>query len=122
MKNIDKQQKRKKTPLIKINITKKAEKQIIFLLKKSKKNIGVQIKIKKTGCAGFKYVLAMAKKIDSSECVLTEKKIKFFIPVQWTSIINNTTIDFLAIGLNSSFTFQNQNHISTCGCGESFNI
>ncbi|VFP81377.1 Protein SufA [Buchnera aphidicola (Cinara curvipes)] len=109
----------KKTP---IKITKKATKQILFLLNQEKKSKGIKIKIKKSGCAGFKYILKLAYNIYNSDDIFVIKNIKFIIPKDIISKLETTTIDFSKTGLNYSFTFKNKNHISTCGCGESFNI
>lgn len=114
----------KKKNIIKVMITKKAEKQILFLMEKNKKkkNKGIKICIKKSGCAGFKYILTLVNKIKESDFQLKVKNINIFISHKWLNILNNTIIDFNKSGLNYSFTFKNKNHSSVCGCGESFNI
>lgn len=105
-----------------IQITKQAKKQILFLLKTNKNSYGIKITLKKSGCAGFKYILKLEKKINNSDYIYTIKSIKFFIPKKIISRLYTTIIDFSKKGLNSSFTFTNKKHTSICGCGESFNI
>ncbi|VFP83554.1 HesB/IscA family protein [Buchnera aphidicola] len=107
---------------IPIQITKKAAKQILFLLKKDKKNQGIKIILKKSGCAGYKYILKTEKKIKNSDYIFIIKSIKFIIPKNLISQLYTTTIDFIQAGLNTSFTFVNTKHTAICGCGESFNI
>ncbi|VFP85688.1 Protein SufA [Buchnera aphidicola (Cinara pseudotaxifoliae)] len=105
-----------------IQLTKQATKQILFLLKKNKNSYGIKITLKKSGCAGFKYILKLEKKINNSDYIYTIKSIKFFIPKKIISRLYTTIIDFSKTGLNSSFIFINKKHTTVCGCGESFNI
>lgn len=105
-----------------IKITKNAEKQILRLIKKNKKCIGIKIDIKKSGCAGLKYILTLAYFKKDSEIIFNYKEIDFFIPIKWKKILKNTKIDFLKNGLNHNFTFYNSKNRYLCGCGESFNI
>ncbi|VFP78062.1 Protein SufA [Buchnera aphidicola (Cinara cuneomaculata)] len=105
-----------------IQVTKKAAKQILFLLKKDKDSSGVTIQLKKSGCAGFKYVLKIKKKIKNSDYIFMTKSIKFIIPKKLIPQLYTTKIDFIQTGLNNSFIFTNTKHTSICGCGESFNI
>ncbi|WP_154049153.1 HesB/IscA family protein [Buchnera aphidicola] len=110
---------KKKIP---IKITKEAIKQILFLLNQEKKSKGIKITIKKSGCAGFKYILKLAYNIHDSDDIFIIKNITFIISKKIISKLDKTIIDFSKKGLNYSFTFKNQNHTSICGCGESFNI
>ncbi|VFP84847.1 Protein SufA [Buchnera aphidicola (Cinara splendens)] len=108
--------------IVPIQLTKRAKKQILFLLKKSKNSYGIKIELKKSGCAGFKYILKLEKKINNSDYIYIIKSIKFFIPKKIISQLYTTVIDFSKTELNSSFTFKNSKHTTICGCGESFNI
>ncbi|VFP81001.1 Protein SufA [Buchnera aphidicola (Cinara kochiana kochiana)] len=107
---------------IPIQVTKKAAQQILLLLKQDKNNQGIKIILKKSGCAGYKYLLQTEKKIKNSDYIFIVESIKFIIPKKIISQLYTTTIDFIQIGLNASFTFINNKHTAICGCGESFNI
>ncbi|CAL4319230.1 Protein SufA [Buchnera aphidicola (Neophyllaphis podocarpi)] len=103
-----------------IQITSKALKQILYLTKKNN-NQGIRINIKKSGCAGFRYTMELAKNQKIEEIKITYEKISIFIPIKITNIINGTKIDFIKEGLNKTFKFENPKITQYCGCGESFN-
>lgn len=105
-----------------IKITKKAENQILKLIKKNINCTGIKINIKKSGCAGFKYILNLVYLKNDADLMFYYKKIKIFVPKKWIEHIENTRIDFSKNGLNHSFTFYNSKNTYHCGCGESFNI
>ncbi|VAX76327.1 HesB/IscA family protein [Buchnera aphidicola] len=119
--NNQKKNKKKSVPIT-IKITEKAKKQILFLIKKQKKNKHIKIKIKKSGCAGIKYQLILSNKIKNSDYIFYTENITFIFSKKWITLLNNIKIDFLTKGLTSSFIFINPKHTSTCGCGESFKI
>ncbi|CUR53063.1 HesB/IscA family protein [Buchnera aphidicola] len=106
----------------KINLTKNAKKQILYLLNKNNNLHGIKITIKKTGCAGFKYILKLVLKNTTNDIQILQDKIIFYIPKQWISKIQNITIDYSSKGLNSNFIFNNPKNKNYCGCGESFQI
>ncbi|WP_343126616.1 iron-sulfur cluster assembly accessory protein [Buchnera aphidicola] len=105
-----------------IYLTKSATKQLLYLLEKNNTAKGIQITIKKTGCAGFKYHLSLITQIFKKDIKIFKKKIKFYIPKKWILYIQNITIDYLKKGLNSIFIFKNSKTKNLCGCGESFQI
>lgn len=105
-----------------MKITNAAAQQILFLMKQEKICQGIKIKIKKSGCAGFKYELQLSKKKNHKETSITIKKITFFIEKKWVIFLTHLKIDFIKNKLNYNFTFQNTNAVNICGCGESFNI
>ena len=60
----------------------------------------VRVAVMGGGCAGMTYTLT----IDSHSA----------------SILEKTTIDFVSMGLNEGFVFNNPEANTTCGCGSSF--
>ncbi|WP_343153833.1 iron-sulfur cluster assembly accessory protein [Buchnera aphidicola (Mindarus keteleerifoliae)] len=110
----------------KIYITKAAEKQIKFLIKKSSSGIGIRINLKKTGCAGFKYTLEIIKdkciKKDEKEIFFLKNGFNIFVPIKIIPFLIDTKIDFIKKGVNWVFKFKSSKIKEFCGCGESFNI
>lgn len=108
-----------------INFTKAAIKQIEYLLTKKPINTKVTLYLKKSGCAGFKYVLELTNKIEINKYELVfniSKNIKLIVSTKSMHFLDNTEIDFVKEGLNSSFKFKNSKIKNSCGCGESFEI
>ncbi|CAL4042181.1 Protein SufA [Buchnera aphidicola (Tetraneura ulmi)] len=104
-----------------IKITKNAEKQIKKLIFK-KKNIGIRINIKKSGCAGFKYYLEKIKKTKKKDLIFNYSNFIICIPIENISIINGLKIDYKKEGINKIFKFKHPKIENFCGCGKSFNL
>ncbi|WP_172800837.1 HesB/IscA family protein [Buchnera aphidicola] len=105
-----------------IQITTAAEKQMLKLVQKDQKCTGIKINIKKSGCAGLKYILNLVYIQKDSDFIFYNNQIRIFIPKKKINIIEETIIDFSKNGLNYHFTFYNKKNKYHCGCGESFNI
>lgn len=91
------------------------------ILAKHGKGIGLRLGIKKTGCSGFGYEVAIADDVteqdhvfpQASECVVVVDKNSYVY-------LQGMTVDYVRKGLNANFVFLNPNAKVTCGCGESF--
>ncbi|WP_343189169.1 iron-sulfur cluster assembly accessory protein [Buchnera aphidicola (Chaitoregma tattakana)] len=110
-----------------IYFTKKAEKQIKFLIKNKFKNKILEIYIKKTGCAGLEYKMKFVeiskKHNEHKKSFFLEKHgITILIHKTHLKILENTKIDFVKEGINKKFKFVNKKIKNFCGCGKSFNI
>ncbi|BGI51327.1 MAG: hypothetical protein BucCj_0830 [Buchnera aphidicola (Ceratovacuna japonica)] len=109
-----------------IFITKKAEKQIKFLIKKKFKKKILEIYVKKSGCAGLEYKMKFIKNnkfnIKNKKNIVLKNKIHILINKKYFDILKNTKIDFIKEGINKKFKFINKKIKNFCGCGKSFNI
>ncbi|MBK4775385.1 Fe-S cluster assembly scaffold SufA [Candidatus Pantoea edessiphila] len=103
-------------------LTKTAEKQMIILINKNPEVKGLCLSIKKSGCAGFKYIMNLTKNPSSEDLKFSFKNVTLFVPVQAMPFIDGTEIDYIYDGLNQNFKFQNPKAQHSCGCGESFSI
>ncbi|WP_343182599.1 iron-sulfur cluster assembly accessory protein [Buchnera aphidicola] len=95
------------------------------IIKKNYHIHGIQISMKKSGCAGYKYQISLMheeKKINKKDFYLhIQNNIKIYIPIQYMSLIDETKIELKNIdGINMHITFNNPKVKSLCGCGESF--
>lgn len=110
-----------------ITVTKTAEKYFYNLIKNDKLIIGIQIDIKKSGCAGFKYHLSIikqnTKKDENNFYIYKKNNINIYIPMEYMLLIDKTEIDFVTTdGINMHIKFNNPNIDEYCGCGNSFHI
>ncbi|WP_343192260.1 HesB/IscA family protein [Buchnera aphidicola] len=110
-----------KSETTKIIFTPNASKQCLFLIYNSG-NKGIRLSIKKSGCAGFRYVMELTKEKKNGEIELLNDNIKIFIKKETFLKINGLKIDFIQNGLNKIFKFYNTKKTEYCGCGESFVI
>ncbi|QCI24222.1 iron-sulfur cluster assembly accessory protein [Buchnera aphidicola (Muscaphis stroyani)] len=105
-----------------IKITESAIKQITFLTNLSDDKKSIRLSIKKSGCAGFKYTMTLAKKKHEKEIVITYKNISIYVNAQEANFLNGIEIDFINSNINKIFKFYNKKLNHFCGCGESFSL
>ncbi|URJ24867.1 iron-sulfur cluster assembly accessory protein [Candidatus Blochmannia ocreatus (nom. nud.)] len=105
-----------------IKLTNSAIKQILHIIEKDPTILGLKINIKKSGCAGFTYIMETVKTLNDDDLTYKINSIKLFIPHDKMPFIDGTEIDYVKEGLNYTFKFNNPQARNLCGCGESFNI
>ncbi len=107
-----------------IEITDKAQKQIITLRQEEGKTDFNQIRVsvKGGGCSGLMYDLSFEEQPHEGDEVFEDKGIKVFVDKRSLLYLLGTKLDF-SDGLNGKgFQFINPNASRTCGCGESFAV
>ncbi len=83
---------------------------------------GLKIGIKNGGCVGMKYTMEWASEIDPLDEVVEDKGARVLIDKQAVLFLFGTVMDYETTALSSSFTFNNPNQTSACGCGESVEL
>jgi len=84
---------------------------------------GIHLDVRRTGCSGWAYELAIAKKgPEDDEIVFVDRGIEVIITPKALEMMAGTVIDFVEEGLVREFRFKNPNVTAECGCGESFTI
>ncbi|WP_269472368.1 Fe-S cluster assembly scaffold SufA [Candidatus Erwinia haradaeae] len=105
-----------------LRLTNRAVKQIIHLSKRDPDIKGVQLDIKSSGCAGLTYAMKLVKDSSENDLIFTHDGASLFVPVRAMPYIDGTEVDYVRIGLNHMFKFNNPQANNSCGCGESFAI
>lgn len=83
---------------------------------------GLRIDIRRTGCSGYAYDVALARQIDDSDHVFEQDDLKIVVADKAMAMVAGTTVDFVEEGLVREFRFRNPNVTGECGCGESFTV
>ncbi len=83
---------------------------------------GLRLGVKKTGCSGWAYDVAVAREIGSDDAVFREHDVAVVVDRAVLPMVAGTIIDFVTTGLNRHFVFRNPNVADECGCGESFAV
>jgi iron-sulfur cluster assembly protein len=84
--------------------------------------IGLRVGVKKGGCAGMEYTMAVAEaKAPHDEVVEHEGAVLLIEPTAIMYLLG-TEMDFKTDKLASQFVFNNPNQTGACGCGESVNL
>lgn len=105
-----------------ITLTKSAAHQILNFIRLNPDILGIEITIKKSGCAGFTYKMHKMLTLHENIMMYERDGAKLFIPLDVMPFIDGTELDYVKEGLNYSFKFKNPKARYLCGCGESFGI
>lgn len=107
-----------------ITVTEQAAKQILRLLAKRGKGVGIRLGVKTTGCSGLAYTLEYVDEYKAEQGVTNFAHPDFVVLVDAKSIVylDGLVVDYTRNGLNEGFEFKNPNERDRCGCGESFRV
>lgn len=105
-----------------ISLSDSAVQQIIKLMQQKPQIQGLQVGVKKSGCAGFTYALDLSCHPEDDNLLFERDGAKIYVPLKAMPFIDGTLVDFVQEGLNKIFKFNNPKAQHFCGCGESFNI
>ncbi|MBI3481004.1 MAG: iron-sulfur cluster assembly accessory protein [Nitrosomonadales bacterium] len=105
-----------------ITLTETAAKHINSQIEKSGKGIGLRVGVKKSGCSGFAYTMAIADEVQESDRVFESYGAKVLVSNESLPYLDGTEIEYAKQGLGHAFKFNNPNVKDQCGCGESFAV
>lgn len=83
---------------------------------------GLRLGIDKGGCAGMTYKIEMVTEPDPKDDLVEQDGVKVYITPAATLYLLGTVVDFKTDKMSSTFTFENPNQVSACGCGESVTL
>ncbi len=83
---------------------------------------GIKVGIKNGGCAGMTYTLDLADEKLPGDEVVEDQGVNILIAPKDLMFLLGTKLDFETDKFAASFTFNNPNQTSACGCGESVSI
>ena len=102
----------------KIEFTEEANKQITKITSEQGKNSYFRISVQGGGCSGFKYNFSIDKKIESDDVLFNDT----VIDKNSLEIINGSVVNYKKEMIGDSFTIENPEATSSCGCGLSFSV
>lgn len=105
-----------------ISLTPSAAERVRGYLARRANTLGLRLGVKKTGCSGFAYVIDYAEDIGDNDVVFEDQQVKLVVDRKALELIDGTEVDFVKMGLNEAFKFNNPNVKGECGCGESFSV
>lgn len=92
-----------------------------FLAHEPDKDV-LRIRVKPSGCSGYRYVLELADKLEAHDRVFESHGVKVAVDDKSYAFVAGMELDYVREGLNERLKFHNPNVTSTCGCGESFGV
>ena len=106
-----------------INVSQTAASKINELLsEEGKTGSGLRVFVQGGGCSGFQYGLMIEENGGGVDQVFESNGVKLFIDPISVSYLKGAEVDFVDTVTGGGFTIKNPNAVSTCGCGQSFNV
>ncbi len=84
--------------------------------------LGLRVGVKKSGCTGYGYVMDFAKTIEEDDLVFVQHNVHLVCDAASLTMLEGSSLDYVASGLSRLLKFTNPNVVDSCGCGESFSI
>ena len=101
-----------------ITLTTNAINEINQILK-SEGESWIRISVRGGGCSGFAYEFDITSTTDEDDIIVDDVVVVDPMSMQY---LDNATVDYKESLLSSSFSIDNPNVTSVCGCGSSFGI
>lgn len=105
-----------------IELTQAAAQRVNQQLSQRGSGIGLRVGLRKSGCSGYMYTMDFADEIGANDAVFEASGAKVVVDKKFMEVLDGTTLDFRAEGLNRMFRFDNPRAKNSCGCGESFTV
>src|SRR5262245_16181855 len=105
-----------------LTLTGAARKRVRDLMAANPDSLGLRIGVKKGGCAGMEYTVALADQKGPHDEVIEDDGALVLIDPGAIMYLLGTEMDFKTDKLASQFVFNNPNQTGACGCGESVSL
>lgn len=106
-----------------ILITEKASNRIKEILSDSENtNASLRIFVQGGGCSGMQYGFVMDDQIEEDDEVIEANGVKLLVDSMSIMYLQGATIDYKEELMGASFSIDNPNAQTSCGCGSSFSI
>ncbi|WOC17272.1 Fe-S cluster assembly scaffold SufA [Pseudochrobactrum sp. MP213Fo] len=84
--------------------------------------LGIRVSVKKGGCAGMEYTIALAEEAKAGDDLIERDGARVYVAPEAVLFLLGTQMDFEVTTLRTGFVFNNPNQTSACGCGESVEL
>jgi iron-sulfur cluster assembly accessory protein len=106
-----------------INVSSTAASKINELLaEEGKSGSGLRVFVQGGGCSGFQYGLMIEENGGDADQVFESNGVRLYVDPVSISYLKGAEVDFVETVTGGGFTIRNPNAVSTCGCGQSFNV
>lgn len=106
-----------------ITITESATEKIKGLLaEENNPKIKLRVFVQGGGCSGFRYGFTFDEEQNEDDFVINQDGIEILVDSASGMYLQGATINYVEDLMSSSFSIENPNAQSTCGCGSSFSI
>jgi iron-sulfur cluster insertion protein len=106
-----------------INVSSTAASKINELLsEEGKAGSGLRVFVQGGGCSGFQYGLMIEENGGDADQIFESNGVRLYVDPVSISYLKGAEVDFVETVTGGGFTIRNPNAVSTCGCGQSFNV
>ena len=105
-----------------IEITEAAANQIKEIMLDSQPNKFLRIYVEGGGCSGMRYGFDLEEFANEDDFSLELKGVNLLIDGMSMSYLNGAEVDYKEDLIGSSFSINNPNAETSCGCGSSFSV
>lgn len=106
-----------------IKLTNVAAKQIAeLILEEGNPDLKLRVFVQGGGCSGFSYGFDFAEEIAEDDITIEKDTVQLVVDTMSLQYLIGSTIDYKESLLGSSFTIDNPQATTTCGCGSSFSV
>ena len=106
-----------------ITLTDAAANQIAeLILEENKPDLKLRVFVQGGGCSGFSYGFDFADAVAEDDMVIEKGTVQLVVDSMSLQYLIGATIDYKESLLGSSFSIDNPQASTTCGCGSSFSV
>ena len=106
-----------------IEITDNARDKILDILaEENNPEIKLRIFVQGGGCSGFSYGFTLDEAQNEDDMIIEKDSVKMLVDSMSFQYLAGAKIDYKENLLGSSFSIENPNATTTCGCGSSFSV
>lgn len=108
----------------KLTVTERAARKIAQLIEQEggSEKMALRIYITGGGCSGYRYGMALDENIYEDDVVVDAHGVKVVVDSFSAPFLEGSEIDYIEDVMGSGFAINNPNVVSSCGCGQSFNL
>ena len=93
-----------------------------ILLEENNPQVKLRTFVQGGGCSGFSYGFTLDEEQNEDDFVIDRNGVVVLIDSMSMQYLQGATIDYKEELMGSSFTINNPNAQTTCGCGSSFSV
>jgi iron-sulfur cluster insertion protein len=93
-----------------------------LLLGENNPNMSLRTFVQGGGCSGFQYGFTFDEMQNEDDFVFEVGQYKLLVDAMSMQYLQGATIDYKEDLMGASFSIQNPNAETTCGCGSSFSV
>ena len=106
-----------------IKLTDAAVNQIAeLILEENDPETKLRVFVQGGGCSGMQYGFEFAEEVNEDDFTIEKGVVKILVDTMSMQYLQGATIDYKESLLGSSFSIDNPNAQTSCGCGSSFSV